>query len=309
MRATQNNSGARDLGACLRARIADRGTAGAVVVPGAANALSARIIADLGFEAVYVTGAGVTNMYLGLPDMGFLNLSQVAEHTSAIRDAVDLPIIVDADTGFGNAVNVYHTTCVLQRAGANAIQLEDQVSPKRCGHFAGKDVISAGEMVGKIRAAVDARTTEDLMIIARTDARSVEGFQAAIDRAASYAEAGADVTFVEAPENLEELRRIPQLLKMPQVVNMVVGGKTPIIGATELAAMGFAIVLYANAALQGAILGMQNALRELKERGRLDETSSTLVGFAERQRLVRKPMCDELERKYSQEDARDRSRS
>jgi 2-methylisocitrate lyase-like PEP mutase family enzyme len=309
MTAAQGNSGVRDLGASLRARVAARGTAGAIVVPGAANALSARIIADLGFEAVYVTGAGVTNMYLGLPDMGFLNLTQLAEHTAAIRDSVDLPIIVDADTGFGNALSVYHTVRVLQRAGANAIQLEDQVLPKRCGHFAGKDVISAGEMVGKIHAAVDARTTKDLLIVARTDARSVEGFQAAVDRASAYSQAGADITFVEAPESLDEMRRIPQLLKVPQVVNMVVGGKTPIVGATELAAMGFAIVLYANAALQGAILGMQNALRELKERGRLDETSATLVGFAERQRLVQKPTCDEQESKYSKEDARDRSSS
>lgn len=309
MTGVQNNPGANGPGASLRDRIFARDTAGALVVPGAANALSARIIADLGFEAVYVTGAGVTNMYLGLPDMGFVNLAQLAEHTAAIRDAVALPVMVDADTGFGNALSVYHTTRVLQRAGANAIQMEDQVSPKRCGHFAGKDVISTAEMVGKIRAAVDARTTEDLLIVARTDARAVEGFQAAVDRASAYAEAGADITFVEAPESLDELRRVPQLLNAPQVVNMVVGGKTPIVGAAELSGMGFAIVLYANAALQGAILGMQNALRELKERGRLDEASSTLVGFAERQRLVQKPMCDELERRYSREDGARRPRS
>lgn len=309
MTAIQNSPGARDPGASLRARIAARSTAGAIVVPGAANALSARVIADVGFEAVYVTGAGVTNMYLGLPDMGFLNLTQLAEHTAAIRDAVDLPVIVDADTGFGNALSVDHTTRVLQRAGANAIQLEDQVSPKRCGHFEDKDVISVAEMAGKIHAAVDARTTENLLIIARTDARSVEGFQAAMDRASAYAEAGADITFVEAPESLDEMRRVPKLLNIPQVVNMVVGGKTPIVGTPELSAMGFAIVLYANAALQGAILGMQNALRELKERGRLDESSSTLATFAERQRLVQKLMCDDLERRYSNKDAPNRTRS
>jgi len=271
----------------------------ALVVPGAANALSARVIADLGFEAVYVTGAGVTNTYLGLPDMGFLNLAQLAEHTATIRDAVALPVIVDADTGFGNALNVRHTVRVLERAGANAIQIEDQVSPKRCGHFAGKAVISAAEMAEKIHAAVDARASEDLLVIARTDARAVEGFQSAVDRASAYVEAGADLTFVEAPESIDEMRRIPEILKVPQVVNMVVGGKTPIVDASELSGMGFAIVLYANAALQGAILGMQNALRELRERGRLDETSTTLVSFSERQRLVQKPECDELERKYS----------
>ena len=270
----------------------------AMVVPGAANALTARIIADLGFEAVYITGAGVTNMDLALPDLGFLNLSQLAERTAAIRDVVALPVIVDADTGFGNALNVHHTVRVLDRAGANAIQIEDQVSPKRCGHFTDKSVISTGEMRGKIHAAVDARTSEDLLVIARTDARAVEGVQAAVDRASAYIDAGADITFVEAPESEEELRRIPQLLKAPQIVNIVVGGQTPIFDANGLSAMGFAIVLYANAALQGAILGMQNALRELKERGKLEE-SRTLASFAERQRLVQKPLCDELQRKYS----------
>jgi 2-methylisocitrate lyase-like PEP mutase family enzyme len=154
-------------------------------------------------------------------------------------------------------------------------------------------------MVGKIHAAVDARTSADLLIIARTDARAVDGFQAAVDRASAYIESGADITFVEAPESLEEMRRIPQLLAVPQIVNMVVGGKTPIADTSELSAMGFAIVLYANAALQGAILGMQNALRELRERGRLDESSAVLVSFAERQRIVQKPLCDEMERKYA----------
>jgi 2-methylisocitrate lyase-like PEP mutase family enzyme len=283
------------IAACIAARKA-------MVVPGAANALSARIIEDLRFDAVYVTGAGVTNMYLGLPDMGFLSLTQLVEHTAAIRDAVSLPLIVDADTGFGNALNVRHTIKTLQRAGANAIQIEDQVSPKRCGHFDGKEVVPTGEMQEKIRAAVDARTSEDLLVIARTDARAVEGFQSAVDRASAYIEAGADVTFVEAPESVDEMRRIPKVLAVPQVVNMVVGGKTPIVDASQLSAMGFAIVLYANAALQGAILGMQNALGELKESGRLNESSASLVSFTERQRLVQKPVVDRMERKYASAD-------
>ena len=292
-------------GSSLRQLIATRvGERRAVVVPGAANALSARIIEDLGFDAVYVTGAGVTNMYLGLPDMGFLSLTQLAEHTAAIREAVSLPLIVDADTGFGNALSVRHAIRALQRAGANAIQIEDQVSPKRCGHFEGKAVIPTAEMQGKIRAAVDARASEELLIIARTDARAVEGFDSARDRAAAYIDAGADITFLEAPESVDEMRRIPKLLAVPQVVNMVVGGKTPIVDAAELSEMGFAIVLYANVALQGAILGMQNALRELKQRGRLDESSSSVVSFAERQRLVRKVAVDELESKYATEAAK-----
>ncbi|MGA7791651.1 MAG: isocitrate lyase/PEP mutase family protein [Candidatus Acidiferrales bacterium] len=283
-------------GKLLRSKLEERR---GLLVPGAADALSARVIASLGFEAVYITGAGVTNALLGLPDLGFISLPELAQQTSAIREAVELPIIVDADTGFGNPLNVRHTVQVLERAGANAIQIEDQVFPKRCGHFSGKQVIAAEEMVAKIRAAADARRSQDFLIVARTDARAGLGFQAAIDRAAKWIEAGADVTFVEAPESLEEMKRIPALLRVPQVINMVPGGKTPIVDAAALAAMGFALVLYANAALQGAIAGMQGALSELKACGFLDESSGKIASFAERQRLVQKPLFDELERKYS----------
>jgi 2-methylisocitrate lyase-like PEP mutase family enzyme len=285
-------------GRLLRSKLAERR---GLVVPGAADALAARVIASLGFEAVYVTGAGVTNALLGLPDLGFISLLELAQQTAAIRDAVDLPIIVDADTGFGNPLNVRHAVRVLERAGANAIQIEDQVFPKRCGHFAGKQVIPAAEMIAKIKAAVDARHDGDFLIVARTDARAGLGFEAAIDRAAKWIEAGADVTFVEAPETLDEVRRIPSLLRAPQIINLVPGGKTPIAGATELASMGYAIVLYANAALQGAIAGMQAALSELKTRGMLDESSGKIASFAERQKLVQKPFFDELEKKYSTE--------
>ena len=267
-----------------------------VLVPGAPNALTARVIADLDFKAVYLTGAGLTNMHLGLPDLGFMDLSQLAEHTIAIRGVVDLPLIVDADTGFGNAINVAHTTRVLERAGASAIQLEDQLAPKRCGHFAGKELIPADEMAGKVAAAVDARR-DGLIIIARTDACAVEGFSAAIDRAGHYIEAGADMTFVEAPETLDELRAVPKLLALPQILNMVLGGKTPIIDQAQAREMGFALVLYANAALQGAIHGMQAALRSLSQAGVLDERAVT--SFAERQRLVGKPAFDAMETRYA----------
>ncbi len=270
-----------------------------LLVPGAPNALTARVIASLGFEAVYVTGAGVTNALLALPDLGFISLPELAQHTSAIREAVDLPIIVDADTGFGNPLNVRHAVRVLERAGADAIQIEDQVFPKRCGHFSGKQVITTAEMAEKVRAAVDARRNNDFLIIARTDARAGHGFQEAIDRAGALIDAGADVTFVEAPENIDEVRRIPSLLPVPQVINIVLGGKTPILEAAELAALGFGMALYANAALQGAISGMQTVLTELKTRGRLDENSAGVATFAERQRLVQKPLFDDLERKYS----------
>ncbi len=282
----------------MRAKLQERR---GLLVPGAANALAARIIEDLGFEAVYVSGAGVTNTLLGMPDLGFISLPEMAQHTATIREAVNIPILVDADTGFGNALNVRHAVRALERAGADAIQLEDQTMPKRCGHFDNKSIISAEEMVGKVKAAVDARSSRDLLIIARSDALAVEGFDRTIERAQRYIEAGADVTFVEAPQEAEEIRKIPQLLSVPQVVNIVVGGKTPVVGQEELAAMRYGLVLYANVALQGAIAGMQAALKQLKATGRVDTANPAVASFEERQRLVNKPFFDELDRKYSEE--------
>lgn len=269
-----------------------------VLVPGAFNALSAKLIADLGFEAVYVTGAGVTNMSLGLPDQGFMGLAEIAEHTARIRDAVDLPLLVDADTGFGNALNVIHTVRTLERAGADCIQLEDQVNPKRCGHFSGKEVIPVDEAVGKIKAAVDARKGADLLIMARTDAAAVHGFEAAVERAQRFAEAGADILFVEAVTQPQEIRSLPQRIRTPQLMNMVIGGQTPLFARDELQGMGFSLVLWANAALQGALHGMQQALTVLLQTGALSEHSGLVTPFAERQRLVGKPLWDERERRY-----------
>jgi 2-methylisocitrate lyase-like PEP mutase family enzyme len=270
-----------------------------ILVPGAFNALSARVVADLGFEALYVTGAGVTNMWFGLPDQAFMGLTDIADHTARIRDAVELPLIVDADTGFGNALNTYHAVRTLERAGADCIQLEDQVSPKRCGHFNGKEVISTEEMLGKIRAAVDARRDPDTLILARTDACATHGFEPAVERAQRYGEAGADILFVEAVTTAEEIRALPRrLAARPQLMNMVIGGKTPIVSAEELAGLGYGIVLYANAALQGAVAGMQKALAVLRETRRIDEDPALVAPFAERQRLVRKSEWDALERKY-----------
>ncbi|PBI95947.1 2,3-dimethylmalate lyase [Variovorax boronicumulans] len=270
-----------------------------VLVPGAFNALSARVIEDLGFEAIYVTGAGVTNMWFGLPDQGFMGLHEIADHTARIRDAVNLPLIVDADTGFGNALNVRHTVRVLERAGADCIQFEDQVAPKRCGHFSGKEVISTEEAVNKIKAAVDARSDPDLLIMARTDAAATLGFEAAIERAQKFSEAGADILFVEAVTTADEIRALPQRLAKPQLMNMVIGGKTPIFGAEELGGLGYGIVLYANAALQGALAGMQKALTVLRDTRRMDEDPSLVAPFAERQRLVRKPELDALDARYA----------
>ncbi|HEX2771527.1 MAG TPA: isocitrate lyase/PEP mutase family protein [Micromonosporaceae bacterium] len=279
----------------LRRRIA----AGPLLVcPGAANALTARVIEECGFEAVYVTGAGIANTYLGAPDVGLVTLSELAGHVAAIREAVALPLIVDADTGFGNPVGVGRTVRVLERAGADAVQIEDQVHPKRCGHFTGKEVVPADEMVAKVRAAVDARRDDDLIVIARTDARAVDGFDAAIERAARYAEAGADVTFVEAPANLDELLAVPRRLPdVPQVANLVEGGQTPTVPLDRLA--DFRIAIFANIALQGAIRGMQRALGTLRDTGSLSAAAADVASWDERQRIVRKPAFDELERRYA----------
>lgn len=269
----------------------------AVLAPGAANALFARIIEDLGFECVYVTGAGIANMALGAPDIGLTSLDDIAQSVSRIADAVALPLIVDADTGFGNAVNTWRTMKVLERAGANAIQLEDQDFPKRCGHFNGKGVIPLSEMLPKIKAAADART-RDTLIIARTDALAVDGIDAALDRAAAFIEAGADMTFVEAPRDAAQMRQIAAL-GVPQVANIVHGGKTPPLPQAELADMGFGIVLYANAALQAAVRASTEVLSSLKAHGSLDAVHDRLASFEQRQAAVAKDRWDALEQQYS----------
>ena len=270
----------------------------ATTVPGAANALFARVIEDLGFEAVYVTGAGVANMHLGVPDIGLTTMTEVRDTVAAIADAISVPIIVDADTGYGHAVNMVRTVRAFERAGAAGIQIEDQVFPKKCGHFAGKHVIEAAEMVQKIKAAVDARHDPSLQIIARTDARAIEGLDRAIERAQSYIAAGADATFVEAPTGLEELARIPKELAVPQVANIVFGGKTPDPGRDKLAELGFSIVLYANAALQAALKASYEVLSALKTEGSLRSVGDRLASFEERQRSVAKDIWDAREARY-----------
>ncbi|MBM3530685.1 MAG: oxaloacetate decarboxylase [Alphaproteobacteria bacterium] len=270
----------------------------ATILPGVANALAARVAADCGFAVAYVTGAGIANSHLGIPDNGLVTLSELAGHVAAIRDVFEGPLMVDADTGFGNELNMRRTVRVLERAGADALQIEDQVFPKRCGHFEGKEVVPAADMIAKIKAAVDARTDADLTIVARTDAIAVEGFDAAIDRIHAYREAGADVGFVEAPTTPEQIASIGRL-PFPQLANMVIGGKTPELSNSELKRLGFAGVIYANTALQGAVLGMQRALSHLKREGHIGNAAGDLLTpFAERQRLVGFDEFLALERKY-----------
>jgi 2-methylisocitrate lyase-like PEP mutase family enzyme len=269
----------------------------ALILPGVANALAARVAADCGFAAAYVTGAGIANSFLGIPDNGLVTLTELVDHVSAIRAVFTGPLMVDADTGFGNALNMQRTIKALERAGADAIQIEDQVFPKRCGHFEGKEVIPSAEMVQKIKAAVDARTDPDVLIVARTDAIAVEGFNAAIDRACAFHEAGADVGFVEAPTGPDQIAVIARL-PWPQLINIVVGGKTPELANDELKKLGFAGVLYANTALQAAVLGMQRALGHLQQNGRIGDGAGMLATFAERQRLVGMADFQAMERKY-----------
>ena len=270
----------------------------ATILAGAANGLFARVIEDLGYEAVYVTGAGVANMYLGAPDIGLTTLTEIANHVAAIADAVALPLLVDADTGFGNPVNMVRTVKVLERAGAAGLQIEDQVFPKKCGHFAGKEVVPLEDMLAKIKAAVDTRRDGDLQIVARTDARAILGLQAAIDRAGAMVEAGADVTFVEAPTSAEELAQIARALPVPQVANIVFGGMTPELGQARFAELGFGCVLYANASLQAALKAAHDVLGSLKREGSLVAVADRLAGFDVRQRAVDKPKYDALESRY-----------
>jgi 2-methylisocitrate lyase-like PEP mutase family enzyme len=216
-----------------------------VVAPGVYDAFTALVAEQSGFRTLYVSGAAISYTRLGRPDIGLVSMSEVVEIVGMMRDRVDADLIVDADTGYGNALNVGRTMRLFERAGASAIQLEDQDFPKRCGHLDGKVLIPAAEMAGKIKAALDARRSRETLVIARTDAIAVEGFERAIERAALYRDAGADVLFVEAPKTRAELKRIPPALGgVPLMANMVEGGKTPPLSAAELESMGFALVIF-----------------------------------------------------------------
>jgi 2-methylisocitrate lyase-like PEP mutase family enzyme len=226
----------------LRSRLA---AAPILVAPGVYDALTAHLAERAGFSALYVSGAGIAYTQLGRPDIGLVAMSEVVDTIALIRDRVGSHLIVDADTGYGNALNVARTVRLFERAGANAIQIEDQAFPKRCGHLDDKTLVPTQEMVGKIKAALDARHSRETLVIARTDAVAVEGFQPAIARAESYRDAGADVLFVEAPKTREELKGIPPALKgVPSMVNMVEGGKTPPLKAADLEALGFSLVIF-----------------------------------------------------------------
>lgn len=227
----------------LKARLAEQRI---VVAPGIYDGLSALVAEQSGAEAIYLSGASLAYTRFGRPDIGLVSVTEVADAVGAICERVSLPLIVDGDTGFGNALNVQRTVRMFERMGAAAIQIEDQTMPKRCGHLNGKSLVSTGEMVGKIKAAADARQDEHFVVIARTDAIGVDGFQAGLDRGAAYAEAGADVVFVEAPRSVDEMESIVSTLgsRVPLMANMVEGGKTPPLTANDLEAIGFSLVIF-----------------------------------------------------------------
>ena len=225
---------------------------GFILAPGIYDALTGLIAAKAGAEAVYLSGASIAYTRFGRSDIGLVSVSEVHDTLAAITDRIDIPVIVDADTGFGNALNVQRTVRQFERVGASAIQLEDQSFPKRCGHLAGKTLVSKNEMVGKIKASLDARKNENTLIIARTDARAVEGLDAAFDRAAAYRDAGADILFIEAPQSLEEMKNITATFgnELPLLANMVEGGKTPIASATELEDIGYHLAIFPGGAVR-----------------------------------------------------------
>lgn len=269
-----------------------------LVAPGAADALTARLIQEAGFPAVYATGAGIANTQFALPDIGLLTMTEMVEQVRRLANAVDVPVIADADTGYGNPLNVQRTVREYEQAGVAAIQIEDQVSPKKCGHFAGKEVIAEEEMVQKLRAAVAARRDPDLVLIARTDSLATHGYDAAVARARLYAANGADVIFVEAPTTREQIAQLPRDVHAPLLFNMTEGAKTPLVSARELEAYGYRIVIYPNTALRVAIRAVQDALAVLKA----EESSAALlphmVTWEERQRVVRVADYEKLDQQF-----------
>lgn len=253
--------------------------------PGVVSPMFAVMAERSGFETVYATGAGISNTWLGVPDLGLMGMSELLAVTSRIAGAVSVPVIADIDTGYGNVLNVTRTVREFERAGVGAVQLEDQVNPKRCGHFEDKTVVTVGEMVERVLAAVEARR-EEVVIIARTDALAKEGVSKAIARAQLYCEAGADMIFVEAPSSVEHLRLIGKEIDVPMVINMVEGGKTPLLPADELAGLGYKIVLYANAVMRMAMAGAGKALRTLRSEGSTLSIVDEMITWQERQSLV-----------------------
>ena len=266
------------------------------VVPGTTDCFTARLIEQSGFPALYITGGGMANTYLGSPDIGLVTMTEIVSQVERIADAVSIPVIADCDTGFGGIANIARAVRAYERAGAAALHIEDQTFPKRCGHFDGKSVVPERDMLYRLQAALDARIDPDLLIIARTDARSVEGLEATLERAQHYLDLGVDAIFVEQPQSVAELARVGQALSGATLVaNMVERSKTPLLPANSLASMGFQIILYANAALYLGAYAIRSGLSVLRSTGSTASLLDRMLTFEERQALIGLQRADQYE--------------
>jgi len=269
------------------------------VLPGCYDALSAKVVEKAGFDAVYLSGAGVSNTKLGIADTGFTTQTEMREQIEYVTDAVDVPLFSDADEGYGNALHVRRTVRAYEKAGASALHLEDQSFPKKCGHFEGKELIDATEMVRKVEAAVDARRDDDFVVCARTDARAVEGVEAAIERANAYADAGADLIFPEAPQDESEMRRFADEIDAPVMANMVEYGKTPMLPADRIEELGFALVIFPNSLMRASMVTMVEMADHIRETGTTGDVLDDIASFELRNDLTDYDRVKALEERYS----------
>lgn len=272
-----------------------------LTAPGAYDAASASLVEQAGAEVVYLSGSSISTSTHGYPDVGLTTMTEMTTRARQAATAVDIPVFSDADTGYGNPINVRRTVEEFEAAGVAGIHLEDQVFPKRCGHFEGKDVIPAEEMVQKIKAACDARKDEDFQLIARTDARAVDGFDAALDRSRKYRDAGADVIFFEAPESRDELERAADQIDAPLLANMTEGGKTPMLTAAELESLGYSIALFPATGFKAAMKALQSTYETIVEQGTQQSIMDQLVTWEERNRITGLDEISQWERKYARE--------
>ncbi len=270
-----------------------------IVAPGAFDMVSAKIIENLGFEALYVTGFGQSASHLGLPDAGFITLTEIVERIHKTSRTVKIPLIADGDTGYGGIVNVIRTVEEFESSGASAIQLEDQEMPKKCGHVGTKQLVEPEEMVLKIQVAIETRRSDDFLIIARTDARTVVGFEEAIKRAHMYEAAGADIIFIESPQTKEELKIIGESFEKPVLANMIEGGKSPLINIEQLQAMGFKLVIFPLTSLLASTKAVQLVMQILKDEGTTEKASSKIMEFDEFTDFIGFPEIRFLEEKYT----------
>ena len=276
---------------------------GCLLAPGAADALMARLVAEAGFEVVYLTGFGTSVTRLGMPDIGLLTASEMIDNAARVYDACGLPVEADADTGYGNAINVRRTVREFEKAGVAALHLEDQVAPKRCGHLAGKRVIETSEMIGKIKAACDARHDPDLLLIIRTDAIAIEGMEAAFERAERYREAGADMLFIEAPVGRAQCEQVAARFKdVPLLYNMAASGKSPDLSIDELGRLGFKLANFALYGILAAIPAIRHVLAEMRKSGTVAHLRGGMATFKELTEIVGLPEIEQLERRYGTPD-------